>query len=122
MPSHSTTVFNCNTAAQAITVVFVLMILAGTLLPANELPKVETGDKAIHLIAFAILALPLNMVVRQRWLLLNLTFIVFGGAIEIIQPFVGRHGEWLDFGADTLGVLAGAIAASGLRILTSRDD
>ena len=33
---------------------------------------------------------------------------LLGGLIEIVQPWVGRSGEWLDFVADTLGVVLGA--------------
>ena len=33
--------------------------------------------------------------------------IAFGGAIELIQPYVNRQGEWADFWADTTGALLG---------------
>jgi uncharacterized membrane protein HdeD (DUF308 family) len=29
------------------------------------------------------------------------------GIIELIQPYVNRHGEWLDFLANTIGVFSG---------------
>ena len=31
----------------------------------------------------------------------------FGGVIEMIQPYVNRYGEWLDFFANTIGVIFG---------------
>ena len=38
---------------------------------------------------------------------MTLLFILLGGAIEIIQPYVNRYGEWLDFMANTIGVVIG---------------
>lgn len=34
-------------------------------------------------------------------------FILWGGAIELLQPYVNRNGEWLDFAANSLGVVFG---------------
>ena len=106
--------------ATIITIFFAIAILAGTLLPVGQLPEVDSGDKAAHLVAFALLAFPLNMSARPRWFLLNTGFVLFGGAIELIQPLVGRHGEWLDLGADMLGVVVGMTVARGLYILIAR--
>ena len=122
MPPYRTPKHYWNAIAKIITLFIFLLILIGTLSPASELPDVNTGDKAVHLIAFTLLALPLNMVVRQRWFLLNITFIIFGGAIEVIQPLIGRNGEWLDFGADTLGVLAAVMVVWGFRTVIDWDD
>ena len=97
-------------------------ILVGTLFPVSQLPEVDSGDKAAHLIAFALLAFPLNLAGHPRWLLLNTGFVLFGGAIEFIQPFVGRHGEWLDLGADMIGVVGGLLVARGLHSLIGRGD
>lgn len=97
-------------------------ILVVTLFPVSQLPEVDSGDKAAHLIAFALLALPLNLAGHPRWLLLNTGFVLFGGAIELIQPFVGRHAEWLDLGADMIGVVVGLLVARGLHLLIGRGD
>ena len=43
-------------------------------------------------------------------------FIFWGGGIELLQPYVNRHGEWLDFAANSLGVVFGA----GVGMLTRR--
>jgi VanZ family protein len=40
-----------------------------------------------------------------------LFFILCGGLIELIQPYVNRHGEWLDMLANTSGVILGALLA-----------
>jgi len=37
-----------------------------------------------------------------------LLYICLGGVIELIQPYVNRYGEWLDFIANTAGVLIGS--------------
>ena len=108
--------------AKMITGCIAVAILLGTLFPVSQLPVVDSGDKAAHLIAFALLALPLNLAGHPRWLLLNTGFVLFGGVIEFIQPFVGRHGEWLDLGADMTGVLAGLLLARGLHLLIGRGD
>ena len=111
-----------HTIAKIITGFFVVAILVGTLFPVSQLPEVDSGDKAAHLIAFALLALPLNLAGHPRWLSVNTGFVLFGGVIEFIQPFVGRHGEWLDLGADMTGVLVGLVLARGLHLLIGRGD
>ena len=108
--------------AKMITGFIAVAILVGTLFPVSQLPEVDGGDKAAHLIAFALLALPLNLAGHPRWLLLNTGFVLFGGTIEFIQPFVGRHGEWLDLGADMIGVAVGLLVASGLHLIIGRGD
>jgi VanZ family protein len=40
-----------------------------------------------------------------------LFFVACGGAIELLQPYVNRHGEWLDMLANTAGVVCGFIIA-----------
>jgi len=44
----------------------------------------------------------------KMWLYAIIGMMVLGGVIEILQPYVGRSGEWLDFVADAVGVLLGA--------------
>lgn len=117
-PPHSMS----HVIAKIITLLIAAAILVGTLFPVSQLPEVDSGDKAAHLIAFALLALPLNLAGHPRWLLLNTGFVLFGGAIEFIQPFIGRHGEWLDLGADMIGVVGGLLVARGLHLLIGRGD
>ena len=40
--------------------------------------------------------------------------LIFGGAIELIQPLVNRAGEWADFWADGIGIGVGV--APGLSV------
>lgn len=90
-----------------------------TLTPIQN-PGVPGSDKSHHLIGFAALALPLSFS-RPRlapWVVL--AAIAYGGAIEIIQPYVGRSGEVLDLAADAIGAVLGGAAGVGLRWLRGR--
>ena len=46
--------------------------------------------------------------------------LVFGGVIELIQPFFGRSSELADFWADAAGVGAGTVLGLSLRALAKR--
>ena len=101
------------TRAQIIRLSVGLSLLIGlaiallTLTPAESLPEAPGGDKLHHFLAFAVLVLPVASV-RPRWGLWAVPLaIAYGGAIELIQPHVGRHGEWADFWANSAGALAG---------------
>ena len=86
------------------------MLLAITflsLLPLQTLPKVAGSDKTHHLIAYFFLALPLGLRKPKKWASFICLFIIFGGLIEIIQPYMNRHDEWLDFFAGSIGVIFG---------------
>ena len=92
--------------AYLLSAIIALSILVLSLSPLTELPDVPGNDKTYHLIAYAILAFPTS-VTNQKVLSMTLLFILMGGAIEIIQPYVNRYGEWLDFIANTIGVVIG---------------
>ena len=47
----------------------------------------------------------------DKWIMIGLLFIAYSGAIELLQPYVNRYGEWLDMAANTLGVICGLIVA-----------
>ena len=93
--------------ASAATLVIMIAISFGTLVPAPQLPELPGNDKAIHLVAFALLTLPLSLRPWVKGWVLGFAFFAFGAAIEIIQPFVNRSGEWLDLAADGLGIALG---------------
>ncbi|RBP85828.1 hypothetical protein EBI01_16585 [Marinomonas rhizomae] len=82
-----------------------LIICLATLTPADILPTVPGTDKTHHVIGFAGWALLCAFGPIKRFLLLSLFIILLGGAIELIQPYVNRYAEWLDFYADALGVI-----------------
>ncbi|MCA2010048.1 VanZ family protein [Cereibacter sphaeroides] len=86
-----------------------LLIAGATLSPMPPGNHLTGGiDKVYHFIAFATLIFPLILTDSRRWSWAVPGAILYGGLIELIQPSVGRSAEWLDFGADIAGVLAGA--------------
>ncbi|MFN4101016.1 MAG: hypothetical protein ACK4GT_14700 [Pararhodobacter sp.] len=89
-----------------------LLIAVLTLTPLPAGPPMGGGlDKLYHFFGFAALVFPLILTDARRWYWVVPAAIAFGGAIELIQPSVGRTAEWLDFGANVTGVLAGAALA-----------
>ena len=88
--------------------IFLLLVIAFlSLYPLPKLPGVPGTDKTHHLFAYFLLALPSGLKKPNKWVLFIFLFIIFGGVIEIIQPYVNRYGEWLDFFANTIGVISG---------------
>ena len=81
------------------------IICLATLTPADVLPSVPGTDKTHHVIGFGGWALLCAFGPMKRFLLLSLFIIFLGGAIELIQPYVKRYAEWLDFYADAFGVI-----------------
>ncbi len=79
-----------------------------SLTPLPELPDVPGTDKTHHIVAYAILAIPTAFAYPKRILVMAFTYILLGGMIELIQPFVCRYGEWLDFTANLSGVIFGS--------------
>ena len=84
-----------------------LLIAFLSLYPLPEFPDLKGTDKTHHLIAYFFLALPLGLKKPNYWVLYFCLFIIFGGVIEMIQPYVNRYGEWLDFFANPIGVFFG---------------
>jgi len=76
------------------------------------------SDKAHHLLAYAALIFPVALRRPRLWLWFGTGFMLWGGVVELLQPYVNRHAEWLDFMADTLGLLLGFVAASMVRRVT----
>lgn len=86
-----------------------------SLWPLAQLPSVPGSDKIHHFVAYAALVFPAALRRPKHWPLIALFFIFLGGCIELIQPYVNRYGEWLDFLANSCGVLLGIAAATLLR-------
>jgi len=83
-----------------------------SLYPLPVLPEVPGSDKSHHLIAYSVLAIPMVLANPRNLLLYLLLLIIYGGLIEIIQPYVNRYGEWLDFLANIIGVISTYIVVS----------
>jgi hypothetical protein len=69
------------------------------------------SDKWDHGATFALLALVFSCGRRHAWAW-TLGVIAWGGVIELVQPYVGRSGEWLDLAADAAGALGGLAVLS----------
>lgn len=88
---------------------FTLLIGAGigwfTLTPPGEASTpLPLTDKQLHALAFGLLVLPVALTrPHALWWLAPLA-LAYGAVIEVIQPSVGRTGEWADLLADGLGI------------------
>ncbi len=82
-----------------------------SLYPLDDLPLVPGGDKAHHFLAYAVLIFPVALRKPAHWLWLAMSFAVWSGCIELIQPYVNRHGTWLDMAANMGGLIVGTLAA-----------
>jgi VanZ family protein len=102
--------------ASAVFLAAVLLAVLGFSLnprPESVLGPLTAYDKAGHFAAYVVLAFFALRVFPRRGLL-ELVLVVaacaaLGGAIEIIQPYVGRHKDIFDFLVDLGGALAGAV-------------
>lgn len=106
--------FVANNAA-VISIVILTAITTLSLLPLPELPEVAGGDKLHHIMAYLCLAIPVTVKGEGRLLWFLLFYITWSGAIELIQPFVNRYGEWADLLANGVGLLLGAGIGLALR-------
>ena len=87
--------------------------------PGISLPTFVGADKWVHGLMYAILggiacwdSIGMKMSGWRLGLIAIVLPIVYGGVIEVIQEqwFAPRSGEWMDWGADCIGVIMGATA------------
>lgn len=96
--------------ALGLTLVLAAIIAFETLTPPGEGDNLlPLTDKQMHAMAFAALVFPLGWVRPDRALWLIPAALIYGAMIEVIQPAVGRSGEWADLAADAVGILAGLL-------------
>lgn len=92
-----------------LTTILFLLIAFLTLAPVSPPKDYAVTDKTYHMIAFAGLALPVATL-QPRWLLFMIpVFAIFGGAIEVIQPYFGRSCDFADWVADIKGIMIGSV-------------
>lgn len=102
-------VMQSRTVAYGLTAALATLIALLTLLPLPAPPLTDDGgDKIYHFIAFAGLMLPVATLRPQALVWMIPAALLFGAAIEIIQPVVNRSADFGDFVADAAGVLAGS--------------
>lgn len=81
--------------------------LAKALLPDNDSMGLIPWDKAKHFLVFYVLSILASLALPQSRLhRIGLVILAFGGAIEILQGFVGRDASWFDLFADACGISA----------------
>ena len=98
-----------------LTLLVALGIGWGTLNPPGPPgPPLPLTDKQLHALAFALLVLPLGWADIRHAVWLAPLALAYGGAIELVQPFVGRGAEWGDLLADGIGIGLG-LAPGALR-------
>jgi hypothetical protein len=95
----------------AFTLFTLAVITTLSLWPPEKLPSVPGTDKAHHLIAYTVLMFPTALRKPNKWIMFGLLFIAYSGVIELLQPYVNRHGEWLDMATNAMGVVCGLIIA-----------
>lgn len=94
-----------------ISLLILVLITVLSLTPQAELPVVSGTDKTHHFIAYATLMFAVAFVKPKQWQWIAVFFFCWSGAIELIQPYVNRYGEWLDLAANTGGLICGFIIA-----------
>ena len=90
---------------KTLTFLILLLITFLSLYPLSKLPDVPGTDKTHHFVAYFFLTLPVVIRSPRYTFIYLLFFIFYGGLIEIIQPYVNRYGEFLDFVANGSGVI-----------------
>ena len=100
------------------TLVILVPITLLSLWPLDELPSIPGTDKTHHVIAYALLMLPVALRKPDNWVLYGSLFIAYGGVIELLQPYVNRYGEWMDVLANAAGVVCGLIIAEIINYLS----
>ena len=78
------------------------------LLPPGTAPQPGGGDKLHHLLVFAVLAALATPAFPGRAGVVVVCVAAYGGALELVQPLMGRHGELGDAIADATGAVLGA--------------
>lgn len=84
------------------------ILLAMCLIPQQELPSAPMGDKIEHSIAWFVLTMTGLLLSHHRPRAIAAFAIAVGAVVELLQATMGfgRHGDWRDLMADTMGVVA----------------
>ncbi|MDJ1007882.1 MAG: hypothetical protein QNJ13_08665 [Paracoccaceae bacterium] len=92
-----------------------LAIVIGGLIPREfGQGPIRRDGPYLHAAAFALLVLPLATVWPRRWPAIVLAAIVFGAALETLQPYFDRAPERIDLIANSVGAFAGGLLGLGL--------
>ena len=91
---------------------FVLTVITVlSLTPLKELPPIVDNDKIQPFIAYGALMFPTAIKKPKYSFAIALFFVCWSGAIELLQPYVNRYGEWDDLWANIIGLIFGWLLA-----------
>jgi VanZ family protein len=94
-----------------LTLVGIIVATVLLLMPMSGTKPGIIPDKLAHMIVFFGLALPALILPARRWRWVIAALAVYGGVIELIQPYLGREAAFLDWIANLAGLgLALAVA------------
>lgn len=100
------------------------VILAISVMPAEDAPIVFADDKLNHMLAFFVLSFMARLLwPRINTLILFSMLAIFGGGIELLQLVMntGRDSDWMDFAADILAIIIGMLSAQALTSIKDRN-
>ena len=93
--------------------------------PKTDIDDVPGIDKLVHTAMYFVMAGLLwlefyrgqkktNAPILHAWIGAFLCPLIYGGVVELLQQYCTEHrgGEWLDFAANSLGVILAAVAAT----------
>ena len=83
------------------------VITGGSLVPRESGGDVGSADKVLHLVAYAVAILPMAQHKTQPRLIFAMGVLIWSGAIELVQPFVGRSANLMDLASNAVGLLLG---------------
>lgn len=98
-----------------LTLILLAVISFLSLKPVGITTPAVGFDKLYHCLAYTVLVMPLALKRPTNWQLMVAVLMLYSGAIELVQPMIGRHGEWLDFAMNACGLLIGVVIASTVR-------
>ncbi len=105
----------------SLTILLIAIISYLSLKPTGIATPTVGFDKVYHCIAYAVLVLPLALKRPAYWQVFALTLMIYGGAIELIQPMTGRQADWLDFIMNVTGVGIGILIGQSKFLRTSNN-
>lgn len=87
--------------------VFALLIGYFALIPVTPRSMAIPDDKLMHVVAFAVLVLPLSLIHARKAMFIFVGAVAYGLLIEVVQPYMGRFFELADLWADAIGAAIG---------------
>lgn len=93
--------------AVVLSLIALALITAGSLLPRESGGGAGGLDKLLHMLAYAVAVMPIALLPYRKRIAFGIGVLVWSGAIEVVQPLVGRTASLLDFWANAVGILLG---------------